>query len=115
MSRPSAADASVEVATRSIVGQMRSPITLFTSWPLRKNESPKLSVRVSWAYTRNCWGRGLSRPSSCVTCATFSGLNAAVPRSNRAAGSPGMTRNRKKLKTMTKARVSSACSTLLAM
>ena len=49
MISPIAAEAIVEVATKSIVGQMRSPITVLTSCPLRKNESPKLSVRVSWA------------------------------------------------------------------
>jgi hypothetical protein len=36
MIRPNAAEAIVEVATRSIVGQMRSEITCLASWPWRK-------------------------------------------------------------------------------
>jgi hypothetical protein len=49
ISRPSAAEASVEVATSSKVGQMRSAITSVTSWALKANDSPKFSVIASWA------------------------------------------------------------------
>jgi hypothetical protein len=42
----------------------------------------------------------------------LSGLNAEVPRSRFAAGSPGTMRNRKKLKATTKTRVRDACAIL---
>src|SRR5262245_6182205 len=61
---------------------------------------------------RNWLGRGSSRPRSCLTWSMFSGLNSYVPWSSSSEGSPGIMRNRTKLKTITKPRVSSACSVL---
>src|SRR5207247_9035328 len=56
-----------------------------------------------------------SRPCSCSICAIRCGVMwVAAPRARRRIGSPGITRNRKKLNASTKARVASACSVLRA-
>ena len=101
-----AAEAIITVPSNRNVGRIL-PITSDTGAPVVEGPAEAEPRRVA-DVDEELPGSGSSSPRSARSASRFWGLKALVPRRSRAAESPGRTRNRKKLKTSTKARVRTA-------
>ena len=108
---PSTLAKSVPSPTSSSVGPSREPMMSQTGRAVR-SDTPRFPLTVWRTYVTYWRGSGWSSPS----VARCSAMSASVSRWLRASspiGSPGSTRNRKKLKVSTNSSVASACSSLL--